>query len=81
MPASTNAVVARVDGVPKASLWVEVGGRIGYEIELGGAFSVRLNLDGSLILTRYALRIGGAQVFEHPPLSGGLGAALVAAFR
>jgi hypothetical protein len=62
-----------------AALWADVGARAGYELGLGGAFSLRLHVDGAVILTRYTLRLDGDAAFEHPPIAGGLGAALVMA--
>lgn len=64
-----------------AALWADVGARVGYELELGGAFALRAALDGGVVLTRYVFRIDGERVFQNPAVTGGASAALVATFR
>jgi hypothetical protein len=60
-----------------SALWAAVGGRLGWELPLGDTFALRAHGDADLVLTRYALQIGGRTAFRYPPVAGGLGVALV----
>jgi hypothetical protein len=63
------------------ALWASAGGRIGWELGLGRLFAVRIHGDADLVLTRYALSIGGRTAFRYSPVAGSLGAAFVAVLR
>jgi hypothetical protein len=59
------------------ALWAAAGGRLGWELPLGGAFALRVSGDADVVFTRFALQIGGRTAFTYAPVAGALGAALV----
>ena len=62
------------------AIWAAMGVRAGAEIPLGRVFALRIAADGDALLTRYALRIGGATRFRYSAVAGDLGLAAVAIF-
>jgi hypothetical protein len=62
------------------AIWAAAGVRAGAELPLSSVFALRLHADGDVLITRYALRIGGATAFRYPAGAGALGLAAVATF-
>jgi hypothetical protein len=62
------------------ALYGAAGLRGGYEVPLSTWLSIRGQLEGDAVLTRYALQIGNSEVYRYSPFAGNLGLDLVARF-
>jgi hypothetical protein len=55
------------------ALYGATGLRAGYDYEIVPRFALRGQIEGDLVLTRYALSVGGVETFRYAPIAGNFG--------
>jgi hypothetical protein len=63
------------------AFYATAGIRGGYELRLIERLSLRGQVEGDAVLTRYALQIGGSEVYRYSPIAGNLGILAVLRFQ
>lgn len=68
------------DPLQDTKFYAATGGRVAVELPLSSVLALRIHGDVLAALTQITLRLNGRDVWTSPPVSGGLGTALVATF-
>lgn len=63
------------------TLYGAAGLRAGYDYGLTEMLSLRGQVEGDLVLTRYALQVGGVEAFRYAPVSGSVGILALVRFQ
>jgi hypothetical protein len=63
------------------AFYAMAGVRAGYELAMTSLLSLRGQVEGDAVFTRYALQIGGNEVYRYSPFAGNLGILLVLRFE
>jgi hypothetical protein len=63
------------------AFYAMAGLRGGYELAMTNLLALRGQVEGDAIFTRYALQIGGSEVYRYAPIAGNLGILLVLRFE
>jgi hypothetical protein len=63
------------------AFYAMAGIRGGYEFAMTSLLALRGQVEGDAIFTRYALQIGGNEVYRYAPIAGNLGLLLVLRFE
>ncbi len=63
------------------ALYGATGLRAGYDYDIVPRFALRGQIEGDLVLTRYALSVGGVEAYRYAPIAGNVGVLGVVRFQ